>query len=274
MAPNDGERRMLFDIRGRRKNVVKVVYAILALLMGLSLFLVIGPAPLSDLFGTGGSTSAAGQLEDQAERIEGKLKKDPENPELLLSLTRARINVGNSLAATNPETGEVGLTPESRQQLETAGEAWDKYVKATNAPNAGGAQLMAGAYFGLAQTARTELEAVANVRAAAKAQGIVAEQRPSLGSLSSLAIYRYYSFDYKGADQAREEAKKFANTKFERENLEKELDQVEKRGRAFEKQREGVEKAIEKGKREGKVPEEAGLKAFQGPNPFSTGPAG
>jgi len=34
MASNDGEHRMLFDIRGRRrKNVVRVVYAILALLM-------------------------------------------------------------------------------------------------------------------------------------------------------------------------------------------------------------------------------------------------
>ncbi len=39
----DGERRMLFDIRGRRKHVVRVVYAILALLMGASLFLVVGP---------------------------------------------------------------------------------------------------------------------------------------------------------------------------------------------------------------------------------------
>jgi len=39
----DGERRMLFDIRGRRKNVVKVVYAILAVMMGASLFLVVGP---------------------------------------------------------------------------------------------------------------------------------------------------------------------------------------------------------------------------------------
>ena len=42
----DGERRMLFDIRGRRKHVVRVVYAILAILMGASLFLVVGPVRL------------------------------------------------------------------------------------------------------------------------------------------------------------------------------------------------------------------------------------
>ena len=35
MANKDGERRMVFDTGGRRKGVVKVVYAILAVLMGL-----------------------------------------------------------------------------------------------------------------------------------------------------------------------------------------------------------------------------------------------
>jgi hypothetical protein len=269
MASKDGERRMLFDIRGRRKNVVKVVYAILALLMGLSLFLVVGPAPLSDLFGGASSTSAAGQLEDQAERIERKLKKNPEDPQLLLSLTRARIAAGNSLVVSNPETGEVGLTPESRQQLEAASEAWSKYLKATDEPNAGGAQLAAGALFGLAQTSRTGAEAAANVRAAARAQAIVAEDRPSLGSLSTLAIYRYYSFDYDGAAKAGKEASTYANTKFERENLDKQLDEVEKRGHAFEKQLGEIEKAVAKGKREGKLPKT--LQSF-GANPFSSEP--
>lgn len=272
-SKNDGERRMLFDIRGRRKNVVKVVYAVLAVLMGLSLFLVVGPAPLQEIFGIeDAATSAADQLEDQAERLERKLKKDPENPELLLSLTRARINVGNSLAVANPETGEVGLTPESRTQLEAAGEAWEKYLKAVDAPNPGGAQLVSGAYFGLAQTARTGAEAEANVQAAAKAQQIVAEERPSLGSLSTLATYRYYSFDYKGGDQALAEAKKYANTKFERENVDKQLAEVEKQGRAFQQQLENFEKAVEKGKKEGKIPQEAGLSGFQGGNPLSGEP--
>ncbi len=272
-SKNDGERRMLFDIRGRRKNVVKGVYAVLAVLMGLSLFLVVGPAPLQEIFGIeDAATNAADQLEDQAERVERKLRKDPENPELLLTLTRTRINVGNSLAVSNPETGEIGLTPESRLQLEAAGEAWEKYLKAVDAPNPSGAQLAAGAYFGLAQTARTGAEAEANVRAAAKAQRIVAEERPSLGSLSTLATYRYYSFDYKGGDQARSEAKKYANTKFERESVDKQLAEVEKRGRAFEKQLKAFEAAVEKGQREGKLPQEAGFGSFQGGNPFSTEP--
>lgn len=244
MASKDGgERRMLFDIRGRRKNVVKVVYAILALLMGLSLFLVVGPAPIQDLFGTGGaSTSAADQLEDQAERIERKLKKEPEDPELLLALTRARISAGNALAVSNPETGEFAYTPESRQQLFLASETWSKYLKAADEPNAGGAQLVAQAFFGLAQTARTISEAEGNVREAAKAQQIVAKDRPSLGSLSTLAIYRYYSFDYEGAERARKEAARYADTKTARETLDKQLDEISKRGHAFEKQVAQIEK--------------------------------
>jgi hypothetical protein len=251
MAGNDGERRMVFDTRGRRKHVVKVVYAILALLMGLSLFLLAGPG-IGGIFSQGASNNAASQFEDQAETIERKLKKDAEDPELLLSLTRTRINAGNSLAVANPETGEIAYTPESRQQLEAASEAWSKYLKTTGQPNPGGAQVVAQALFGLAQTSRTGAEAEANIRGAAQAQQIVAESRPSLGSLSTLAIYRYYSFDYKGAAEAEKKAATYANTKFERENLGNELEQISKRGHEFQKQLADIEKAAKKGRAEGK----------------------
>jgi hypothetical protein len=252
MAKKDGERRMVFDTGGRRRGVVKVVYAILAVLMGLSLLLVVGPAPLQSLFGGGNETSrASDQFEEQAEKTELKLKKNPENPDLLLSLTRARINAGNSLAEANPETGEIAYTPEATQQLQAASEAWSKYLKSTGEPNPGAAQVAAQALFGLAQTARTGPEAEANVRAAANAQAIVAKARPSLGSISTLAIYRLYSFDYKGAAKAEKEAQPFANTKFERENLANELKQIEKRAREFEKQLAEIQKEAEKAREKG-----------------------
>lgn len=252
----DDERRMLFDIRGRRKNVVRVVYATLAVLMGLSLLLVVGPAPLQDIFGIENSVSdASDQFEDQAERIELKLKKDPQNPDLLLSLTRARINAGNALATTDPGTGAIIYTTDSRQQLEAASEVWSKYLKATDEPSAGGAQVAAQMFFTLAQTSRTGAEAEVNVRAAERAQQIIAEGRPSLGSLSTLAIYRYYSFDYKGAEEARKQAAAYANTKFERESLDKELDEISKRGHEFEKQLADIEKAAKQAQAKG----EAGL---------------
>jgi hypothetical protein len=235
---------MLFDIRGRRKNVVKVVYAILALLMGLSLFLVVGPAPLSDLFGTGSTTSnAAEQFEDQAERLERKLQKDPQSPQLLLNLTRARTNAGNSLAVVDPETGESSLTFEARQELEKAGEAWSRYLAATDEPSASGAQLSASTYFRLAQTSRTPAEIENNLEAAARAQQIVADQRPSGGTLATLAMYRYFSFEYEAADKLIAAATKDASTKSERESLGQEAQQIETRARELQKQFAQIENA-------------------------------
>ncbi len=243
MAPNDGERRMLFDIRGRRKNVVKVVYAILALLMGLSLFLVIGPAPISDLFGSGASTTnVAEQYEDQAARLERELKKDPENEQLLLNLTRARTNAGNQLSVLNPETGESQLTIEARTQLEKAGIAWERYVKAADEPSTSGAQLSANTFFRLAQTSRSPAEIEANLNAAADAQQVVVDKRRSAGALATLSLYRYFTFHYEEAQKLTQEAVKFATTKFERENLDDEAAEIEARARELQRQFAEIEK--------------------------------
>src|SRR6476659_5039236 len=103
----DGERRMLFDIRGRRKHVVKVVYAILALMMGASLFLVVGPVNIGSLLNTANETTPSTEIfDEQIERTEQRLHKDPNNPDILLSLTRARINAGRANSEVDPTTGE------------------------------------------------------------------------------------------------------------------------------------------------------------------------
>ena len=243
---------MVFDIRGRRRHVVKAVYAVLALLMGASLFLVVGPVNIGNLLGGGSeSSNASAAFVEQAEKVERKLRKDPENPELLLSLTKTRINAGNASAELNPETGAPQVTEEGKVELERASEAWTKYLKATDEPSVGGAQVAAPMFFSLAQLAVNGSEAEINLRAAAKAQQIVAEQRPSLGSLSTLAIYRNYSFDYPGAKQAEKEAEKYANTKFERENLGNELSQIEKRAKEFQKQLAEIAKENKKARSQG-----------------------
>lgn len=237
MAASGGERRMVFDIRGRRKHVVKVVYAILALLMGASLFLVVGPVNIGSLLGTTSSSSSSASLfEEEAEKIEHKLKKEPQNPDLLLNLTKARINAGNHLASVNEETGATEISVEGRAQLEKASDAWSEYLKASKEPSPNGAVVVAPALFTLAQLSSTANEAEANVKAAADAQQIVADAHPSLGSLSNLAIYRTFSFDYAAAKKASKKAEKFAHTKFERENLGNQLEEITKRAHEFEKQ--------------------------------------
>src|SRR3954447_25124077 len=125
MASGD-ERKMVFDIRGKRRNVVKVVYAVLAVLMGLSLFLVTGAGSIGDLFGGNGSTGTsnlAQEYEKKAERVETELQKQPEDENLLASLTKNRTFAGQQLMATGPN-GEIGMTVESRTQYQKASDAW------------------------------------------------------------------------------------------------------------------------------------------------------
>jgi hypothetical protein len=240
-----GERRMVFDIRGRRRHVVKFVYAVLALLMGASLFLVVGPVNIGSLLGTSSSSSSsAGVFEEQAEGIERKLKKNPGDPNLLLSLTRIRIGAANSLAEIDPTTGEPHQTVESREQLQKASDSWSSYLKqAGNEPSVGAAQLASGALFTLASTASTTAEAEANLKAAAEAQEIVADARPSVGAVSTLAIYKYFTFDYATAEKLEKQALALANSKEEKKAVKQQLGEVHKRAEAFQKQAKAAEKA-------------------------------
>ena len=265
MASDGGERRMVFDIRGKRRVAVKVVYAVLAVLMGASLFLVVGPVNIGELFssGTSSSSEAAKQFEQQAQRIERKLAKEPENPELLIALTRSRVTAGNSLVEVSPE-GQKQWSPEALQQLQKASQSWSEYLQATKQPEAGSAQLMAPTLFTLAELS-SGLEIMDNLEAAVQAQEIVADQRPTLNSLSTLAIYKTFTFDYDGAKKAGDEAKKFANTKFERENIDNQLEETKKRAEAFQSQLAAYEKQVKQQEKAGGGGSLEGIE-----NPFGT----
>lgn len=239
----EGERRLVFDTRGRRKHVVRVVYAILALLMGASLFLVVGPFNIASLVGNDGSTDASKVLDEQAERIERKLAREPKNEALLVSLARTRIAAGNALTETNPETGATVLTAEGREELSRAVEAWDRYAKLAEAPSPSPATLVAGAYFSLAESSTSLEEILENIRGAAATQRIVAEARPSLGSLSSLAIYEYYANNFGAGDAATKKAVAMAGTKAEATEAKKQLAEFRERGKSFEKQKAEFAKA-------------------------------
>ncbi len=232
----DGERRMLFDTRGRRKHVIRVVYAILALLMGASLFLVVGPFNLGELAGGGDGGSASEVFEDQAVRIEGRLAENPQDEQLLLALTRARINAGNAQIEPGTEGEPAEVPPEARKELEAASEAWARYLKLTDEPSPTGAQLIAATFFQLAETGSTSYgEIQENVAKAASAQRIAAEQDPTLGSLSTLAIYEYFDGDFAAGDKAKKGAMSEASAKSEAKNIEKQLVEYRQRAKQFQK---------------------------------------
>lgn len=233
---------MLFDLRGRRKNVVKVVYATLAVLMGLSLFLVIGGFNIAELFSSnGGSGEAAEAYEEQAERIEAKLVKDPGEPDLLKSLTRAQINAGNAQVTVEPN-GERQISADAVQEYQKAYQSWTEYLKATEKPDAGLALLVAPMLLQLAETSTSYPQADSRVQSASDAQLIVAQQRPSVNAWTTLAFYSYFTAP-ELAEKAREEAKKLAAGKSERDAIDKQLDEFKKNADRYRKEKAKAEKA-------------------------------
>ena len=241
-----GERRMLFDIRGRRKHVVRVVYAILALLMGASLFLVVGPFSIGNLIGNGGTTSAAKVSQERSERIEQKLRREPESEALLLALTRSRIAASNSLTEVSSETGATVHTPEGIQELERGIEAWGSYLKQSKGPQASAALLVAQSYFSLAEYLAASgaglEEVVENIEGAAKTQRLAAEAQPTINSLTTQAIYEYYAGNFAAGDKAVKQAEAKAPSKAEAKEVGKQMAEFRERGKAFEKQKKEAEK--------------------------------
>ena len=258
MAQGSNEHRMVFDIRGRRRHVVKAVYAILAILMAASLFLVTGAVNLNSILGIKSSTeSAAASFEKQAENIEAKLAKTPGDENLMANLTRTRINAANSMVTNGALESQSGLE-EVKHQLALASEDWSNYTEAASEPSPGLAIQAAPALFQLAEYSSTSVEALENVKAATEAQEIVAKARPSLNSWSTMSFYALFAQNYKAAEKAKAEAIKFANTKFERESFENKYDEVEKNAKAFGKQIQ-VEKASKS--------ESAGKESLENPIP-------
>lgn len=240
---SSGERRLVFDTRGKRKHVVRVVYAILALLMGGSLFLVVGPVNIGSLLGNSSTTSSASKLfDEQAERIEKRLVKSPNDEQLLLALTRARINGGNSQIATVGETEVPTLTPDARKDFEAGSEAWSRYLKQAKEPSPTAAQLVAGTFFRLAESSTSLLESEENIATAAKAQKVAAEQSPSLGSLSTLAIYQYFNSEFPAGDKTTKQVVAQASSKTEAKNIKKQLAEFRERGKKFDKQKQELAK--------------------------------
>ncbi len=246
---------MLFDIRGRRKHVVRVVYAILALLMGASLFLVVGPVNIGGLVGNSTSTEASKVLDEQAEGVEAKLQRHPDNPNLWLALARTRVAAGNALVEVNPQTGEPLVTPEAQQDFDRATEAWGLYLKRTDKANPSVALLMANTYVTLARSGISVEEIAANLKGAAAAQRLATEARPSVGLLTTLATYEYFNGNFKAADRAGEEAKSKASAE-EKKQVEEQLAEYRKRGKQWETEK----------KRAAKAEKEQGKEALQ--NPF------
>lgn len=243
-----GERRMLFDTRGRRRNVIRVVYAVLALLMGGSLFLTVGPFNLSEIIGEGGSSDAAEVFHEQEERLEEQLAKKPNDAGLLLNLTRTRLSAGQAQRDQDPQTGRLSTpSPEAQDDYDEALESWNRYLDAAGEEvSASGALLVAQTYFGLAEGGSVSFRDVQeNLETALQAQRIVAAELPNYGSYSSLAIYEYFNGNFKAGDKAAKQAIAAAPSKPEAQNAKKQLTEFRQRAKRYVAQTKQFEKAEE-----------------------------
>lgn len=244
MAGGDGQRRMVFDVRGKRKHVVKVVYAILALLMGSSLFLLAGPGLGSLVGGSSSGQSASSLLEEQAAHIERKLKKSPEDEALLASLVRARFNAGNAGVVADQTTGQTEVPAASLTQYELTGEAWEKYLKASGGkPKPATAQQAATAFFTTAQYSAGGSQTKVDLESAAHAQSFVANAQPTTGSLSTLAIYQFFALDFPAGDKTANQVLAMATSKEEKKSAKEQLDAYRKQAKEFEKSLKEFEKS-------------------------------
>lgn len=243
MAQDNKEHKMLFDLRGgRRGKIVKVVYAVLAVLMGLSLFIVVGGFNISELFtDNNASGDAAKPYEEQAERIEVKLQKSPGEPDLLRSLTRAQINAGNAQVTVEP-SGERLVSADAAQEYQKAYQSWSEYLKATDEPDSGLALIVAPMLLQLAEVSTSYPQADTRVESASEAQQIVAKQRPSVNAWTTLAYYSFYT-NPELAEEARAEAKKLAPNKAAREEIDKQLDEFKKNADRYRNEKAKAAKA-------------------------------
>jgi len=196
---------MLFDLQSRgRRNVVKVIYLWLAILMGGGLILFgigtgTGGGGLFDVF-SGGGSSTSSQVSSAEKKAARAVRLHPQDPQAWADLARARYQTAG--LGSNYDQATNTFTTSGRAKLATVATAWQRYLKLDpNHPDATLARLMATAYSetGLNQPAQ-----------AATAMEIVTEQQPSAAAYATLAQYAYLADQTRKGDLAAAKAVQLA----------------------------------------------------------------
>jgi tetratricopeptide (TPR) repeat protein len=219
---------MLFDLRGRgRRNTIKVIYILLAFLMGGGLV----------LFGIGGNTSGglvdaitgnggggdvgAKRFAKQEEQALATLRTNPKDEAAYVQLVRARVQLAGSGDNYDPNTDSYNA--KGKAQLRKASGSWDQYLALNpkdKEEESRLASIMTGAFV-----------ALGDLSSAVRAQEIVAETRDSPGAYSNLAVFAYQAGQTRKGDLAAQKAIDLT-PKDKRQALKMQLDQAKKQGAA------------------------------------------
>jgi tetratricopeptide (TPR) repeat protein len=210
---------VLFDLRsGGRRRFVKVVYVTLAILMGGGLV----------LFGIGGEVSgglvdaitesdgggdSGDRFQQREEQALARTRANPQDQAAWLALARARVQLAGQGDNIDPQTGQYSRAGQA--ELRRAAQAWERYLGLEPAqPDTRTARLMVQAY-----------AALGDLGQAARAQEIVAEDRPTGATYTQLAALYYQAGNTRLGDLARREALR-RTPRDEREALRGQLDQA------------------------------------------------
>jgi hypothetical protein len=221
---------VLFDLRGKRRRVVQVVYATLAglFLVGFVAFGIGSDVSggFADLFSGGSSGgSVSSQFDEQIDDANAQLAKDPNDAAALLRLSKFEFYKARQGVTQDQTTGEISVSEDAHTELGRSVDAWEKYLRVNKGkPSPSIAAQMVQAYYFLN-----------DFGGAAEAQQIVTEDQPSPGAYNQLAYYRYASFDIPAGDKAAEQAVAEA-PKSQRNQIKKQFELIRKEAVKLKKQ--------------------------------------
>jgi hypothetical protein len=222
---------MLFDLRGSgRRTTVKVVYVMLAVLMGggLVLFGIGGSVSggLIDAITQQDSTSSAGNEEFQkrATAAQQKAEASPKDAAAWAEAARARYQL--ALSGDNFDQNTGAFTDAGKAVLRIAASDWEKHLTLKpNNPNDSVARIMVQVY---AQGLNEPAKAVA-------AQEVVTETRPTASTFANLAILAYQAGQARKGDLARGKALELADPA-QKETLKSDIDTAKQQALASQVQ--------------------------------------
>jgi hypothetical protein len=214
---------MLFDLGGRRKNVVKVVYAALAVLMGGGLvFFGVGGSVsggLLDAFTGGNQVEGNEEIQKSIDSREKTLETQPRNEAALRGLVRDYYQQ----ASTKIPEGAAQFPPEAMPDLQKSSAYWQRYVKIAgdkvNLSLAG----LAGQLYGA--------EALNRPDDAQEVYRVIAERNNDVNSYAQLVSAATIAGDQRTVDLATIKALDLA-PKGQRKEVEKQLKEIKRQAQA------------------------------------------
>jgi hypothetical protein len=216
---------VLFDLRGKRKRVVQVSYALLAGIfligfVGLGIGVGNSPGGILNAIGLGGNSSSGSltsQYDAQIDSANQRLAKNPKDTDALAKLALNEYLKAKPGITQDPTTGQTSVSSDAHTALGESADAWTKYLRYNkDKPDASTAAQVVNAFIFLGDAS-----------GAAKTQAIVAADQPSQNSYGTLAILEYSTGDVPAGDAASKKALKLA-PKATRKQVSQQLDQIRK----------------------------------------------